>query len=108
MKRAKPQVIKVVRVGFRSLSMTLVLLSEVQIIVKNREQTKNIRWDYIGKYTSGKRKELLKYGEKKKKKKKERKKITEPSVERKIESNHANGVTQEFLLAIFSKQRTKH
>ena len=45
---------------------------------------------------------------KKKKKTKERKKITEPSVERKIESNHANGVTQEFLLAIFSKQRTKH
>ena len=85
------------------------LLSEVQVIVKNREQTKNIRWDYIGKYTSGKRKELLKYGEKKKKeRKKERKKITEPSVERKIESNHANGVTQEFLLAIFSKQRTKH
>ena len=83
------------------------LLSEVQVIVKNREQTKNIRWDYIGKYTSGKRKELLKYGEKKKRKK-ERKKITEPSVERKIESNHANGVTQEFLLAIFSKQRTKH
>ena len=46
---------------------------------------------------------------KKKERKKERKKeITEPSVERKIESNHANGVTQEFLLAIFSKQRTKH
>ena len=104
MKRAKPQVIRVVRVGFRSLWMTLVLLSEVQIIVKNREQTKNIRWDYIGKYTSEKRKELLKYWWKKK----ERKKNAEPRVERKIESNHANGVTQEFLLAIFSKQRTKH
>ena len=37
------------------------LLSEVQIIVKNREQSKNIRWDYIGKYTSEKRKELLNY-----------------------------------------------
>lgn len=24
------------------------LPSEVQIIVKNREQTKNIQWDYIG------------------------------------------------------------
>ena len=45
---------------------------------------------------------------KKKERKKERKKITEPSLERKIESNHANGVTQEFLLAIFSKQRTKY
>ena len=75
MKRAKPQVIRVVRVGFRSLSMTLVLLSEVQIIVKNREQTKNIRWDYIGKYTSGKRKELLKYGEKKKKERKKERKL---------------------------------
>ena len=51
-------------------------LSEVQIIVKNREQTKNIRWDYIGKYTSEKRKELLKYWWKKKK---EEKKNTEPS-----------------------------
>ena len=49
------------------------LLSEVQIIVKNREQSKNIRWDYIGKYTSEKRKELLNYWWKKKKKN------TEPS-----------------------------
>ena len=45
------------------------LLSEVQVIVKNREQTKNIRWDYIGKYTSEKRKEALKYWWKKKKRK---------------------------------------
>ena len=49
MKRAKPQVIRVGRVGFMSLWMTLVFLSEVQIIVTNREKTKNIRWDYIGK-----------------------------------------------------------
>ena len=48
------------------------LLSEFQVIVKNREQTKNIRWDYIGKYTSEKRKELLKYCWKKKKKRKEK------------------------------------
>ena len=79
MKRAKPQVIRVVRVGFRSLWMALVLLSEVQIIVKNREQTKNIRWDYIGKYTSGKRKELLKYGEKKKKERKKERKLLNPA-----------------------------
>ena len=80
------------------------LLSELQVIVKNREQTKNIRWDYIGKYTSEKRKELLKYCWKKKKKEK---KNTEPSVLRKIESMHANVVTQDFLLVIFSKQWTK-
>ena len=49
------------------------LLSEVQIIVKNlkkknkTKQNKNIRWDYTGKYTSEKRKELLKYWWKKKK-----------------------------------------
>ena len=47
------------------------LLSEV--IVKNREQTKNIRWDYIGTYTSEKRKESLKYRWKKKKEKKNEK-----------------------------------
>ena len=46
------------------------LLSEVQVIVKNREQTKNIRWDYIGTYTSEKRKESLKYRWKRRKKKK--------------------------------------
>ena len=47
------------------------LLSEVQqVIVKNLEQTRNIRWDYIGKYTSEKRKELLKYCWKKKRKEK--------------------------------------
>ena len=46
------------------------LLSEVQVIVKNREQTKNIRWDYIGTYTSEKRKESLKYRWKKERKKK--------------------------------------
>ena len=79
------------------------LFSEVQVIVKNREQSKTIRWDYIGKYTSEKRKELLKYCWKKKKKKKN----TEPSVLRKIESKHANVVTQDFLLVIFSKQWTK-
>ena len=45
------------------------LLSEVQVLVKNREQIKNIRWEYIGKYTSEKRKELLKYCWKKKKRK---------------------------------------
>lgn len=77
------------------------LLFEVQVIVKNREQTKNIRWEYIGKYTSEKRKELLKYCWKKKKKEK---KNTEPSVLRKIESKYANVVTQDFLLIIFSKQ----
>ena len=44
------------------------LLSEVQIIEKNREQTKKIQWGYIGKYTSEKRKELSKYRLKKKKK----------------------------------------
>ena len=55
------------------------LLSEVQVIVKNREQTKNIRWDYIGKYTSGKRKELLKYGEKKKKERKKERKLLNPA-----------------------------
>ena len=49
------------------------LLSEVQVIVKNREQTKNIRWDYIGKYTSEKRKELLKYCWRKKKEKRKEK-----------------------------------
>ena len=79
------------------------LLSEVQVIVNNREQTRNIRWDYIGKYTSEKQKELLKYWWKKKERK-----ILNPAVLRKIESNHVNVVTQEFLLAIFSKQRTKH
>ena len=61
------------------------LLSEVQIIEKNREQTKKIQWGYIGKYTSEKRKELSKYRLKKKKK---RKKNTEASVLRKIESSH--------------------
>ena len=105
MKRAKPQVIRAVRVGFMSLCMDDLLLSEVQVIIKNREQTKNIRWDYIGKYTSEKRKESLKYWWKKRKKKKM--KNTEPSVLRKIESKHANVVTQEFLLVIFSKQWTK-
>ena len=79
------------------------LLSEVQIIVKNREQSKNIRWDYIGKYTSEKRKELLNYWWKKKKEKYWTQRYWE-----RIESNHVNVVTQEFLLAIFSKQRTKH
>ena len=79
------------------------LLSEVQIIVKNREQSKNIRWDYIGKYTSEKRKELLNYWWKKKKEKYWAQRYWE-----RIESNHVNVVTQEFLLAIFSKQRTKH
>ena len=49
------------------------LLSEVQVIVKNREQTKNIRWDYIGTYTSEKRKESLKYRWKRRKKKKNEK-----------------------------------
>ena len=49
------------------------LLSEVQVMVKNREQTKNIRWDYIGTYTSEKRKESLKYRWKKRKKKKNEK-----------------------------------
>ena len=49
------------------------LLSEVQVIVKNGEQTKNIRWDYIGTYTSEKRKESLKYRWKKKKEKKNEK-----------------------------------
>ena len=48
-------------------------LSEVHIIVKNREQTKNIQWDYIGKYTSEKRGNYQNIGEKK------RKKNTEPS-----------------------------
>ena len=48
------------------------LLSEVQVIVKNREQTKNIRWDYIGTYTSEKRKESLKYRWKKERKKNEK------------------------------------
>ena len=66
------------------------LFSEVQIIHS----------DYIGKYTSEKRKESLKYGPKKRKKKE--KKNTEPSVLRKTESNHANIVTQKFLLAIVS------
>ena len=70
MKRAKSQVIRAVRVGFMSLCMDDHLLSEVQVIIKNREQTKNIRWDYIGKYTSEKRKESLKYWWKKRKKKK--------------------------------------
>ena len=79
------------------------LLSEVQIIVKNREQSNNIRWDYIGKYTSEKRKELLDYWWKKKKEKYWTQRYWE-----RIESNHVNVVTQEFLLAIFSKQRTKH
>ena len=79
------------------------LLSEVQIIVKNREQSNNIRWDYIGKYTSEKRKELLNYWWKKKKEKYWTQRYWE-----RIESNHVNVVTQEFLLAIFSKQRTKH
>ena len=47
------------------------LLSEVQqVIVKNREQTKKIRWDYIEKYTFEKRKESLKYRWKRRKKKK--------------------------------------
>ena len=53
--------------------MNDLLLSEVQVIVKNREQTKNIRWDYIGKYTSEKRKELLKYCWRKKKEKRKEK-----------------------------------
>ena len=79
------------------------LLSEVQIIVKNREQSNNIRWNYIGKYTSEKRKELLNYWWKKKKEKYWTQRYWE-----RIESNHVNVVTQEFLLAIFSKQRTKH
>ena len=55
------------------------LLSEVQLIVKTREQTKNIRWDYIGKYTSEKRKELLKYCWRKKKKRKKKRKILNPA-----------------------------
>ena len=79
------------------------LLSEVQIIVKNREQSNNIQWNYIGKYTSEKRKELLNYWWKKKKEKYWTQRYWE-----RIESNHVNVVTQEFLLAIFSKQRTKH
>ena len=79
------------------------LLSEVQIVVKNREQSNNIRWDYIGKYTSEKRKELLNYWWKKKKEKYWTQRYWE-----RIESNHVNVVTQEFLLAIFSQQRTKH
>ena len=53
--------------------------SEVQIIVKNREQTKNIQWDYSGKYTSEKRNELLNIGEKKKERK-----ILNPAVLRRI------------------------
>ena len=48
------------------------LLSEVQVIVKNREQTKNIRWDYIGTYTSEKRR-IIKISVKKKKEKKNEK-----------------------------------
>ena len=68
MKRAKPQVIREVRIGFHVI-MDDLLLSEVQITEKNREQTKKIQWDYIGKYTSEKRNELLteNIGEKKKK-----------------------------------------
>ena len=79
------------------------LLYEVQIIEKNREKTKKIQWDYIGKYTSEKRKELSKILVKKKVIKN-----TEASVLGKIESNHAKVGTQEFLLAIFAQQRTKH
>ena len=72
MKRAKPQVIRAVRVGFMSLCMDDLLLSEVQVIIKNREQTKNIRWDYIGTYTSEKRR-IIKISVKKKKEKKNEK-----------------------------------
>ena len=80
------------------------LLSEVQVIVKNREQTKKytvgIYWEVYFRKTKGIIKILLK-------KKKKEKKNTEPSVLRKIESKHANVVTQNFLLVIFSKQWTK-
>ena len=52
--------------------------------MKDREiKPKNIRWDYIGKYTSEKTKGIIKnIGEKKRKKER---KNTEPRVERKIE-----------------------
>ena len=61
------------------------LLSEVQIIEKNREQTKNtmgLYWEVYIRKTKG----IIKISVKKKKKK--RKKNTEASVLRKIESSH--------------------
>ena len=47
MKRAKPQVIREVRIGFHVI-MDDLLLSEVQITEKNREQTKKYSGIILG------------------------------------------------------------
>ena len=78
------------------------LLSEVQIIEKNREQTKKYNGVILGSILPKNERNYQNIGKKK------RKKNTEASVLRKIESSHAKVVTQEFLLAIFAQQRTKH
>ena len=83
------------------------LLSEVQIIEKNREQTKKYGGIILGSILPKNERNYQNIGLKKKKKKK-RKKNTEASILRKIESSHAKVVTQEFLLAIFAQQRTKY
>ena len=75
------------------------LLSEVQIIekliVNKQENTLGLYCEVYFRKTKKNIKILVR-----------KKKNTEPSVLRKIESNHSNVVTQEFLLAIFSQQRT--
>ena len=78
------------------------LLSEVQIIEKNREQPKKYSAIILGSILPKNERNYQKYWQKK------REKNTEASVFRKIESNHAKVVKQQFLLAIFAQQRTKH
>ena len=60
------------------------LLSEVQIIEKNREQTKKYNWVILGSIHPKNERNYQNIGKKKKK----RKKNTEASVLRKIESSH--------------------
>ena len=81
------------------------LLSEVQIIVKNLKKKQNktkqkytvgLYWEVYFRKTEGTIKILV-----------EKKKYWTQRIE-KDWINHANVVTQEFLLAIFSKQRRKY
>ena len=101
MKRAKPQVISAVRVGFKSLWMTFSFWSSdyCKEPWTKQKYTVGLYWEVYFRKTKGIIKLLVK--------KKKEKYWTQKYWER-IESNHVNVVTQEFLLAIFSKQRTKH
>ena len=100
MKHAKP-VLCAVRVGFMYI-MDDLLLTEVQIIEKNREQTKKYNGVILGSIHPKNERDYQNIGKKKK-----RKKNTEASVLRKIESSHVKSRYARIFIGHFCPTKNK-